>query len=550
MYVNLAIQENDMLKPYLQPKENFPGIYNDYVKSLPEAVRFLGEHYDTEGVFLRKAEAVCGRYEGNRESLGQMLLDYNRSLGCGEETEAQINKLRHENAVAVLCGQQAGLLSGPLYTIYKAAAAVKLAARLESELKRPVVPVFWIAAEDHDFSEANHCYVLDAENTPQRLELNLEHAGEPVGRLTLSPEAGAGVLEDLSRVWPPTGFTDDVYKWLDKTRMESATPAEWFGRIMMQLFLPYGLVLMNPLLAEARRFASPVFQRAVAKRMEAQTALAKRESQLQTAGYRLQVEREADAGFLMLMNPRRTALYYRRGRYMIRDESVFYSEDELSALAAQTPEMLSPNVLLRPLVQDYIFPTIAFISGPGETAYLAQSAALYEIFDVEQPVICPRPGVTLVEPRLARYLDKYGIPEDQLLLGLETYLEQELKRRNDLDIGAVFEHLRSHLALEYDHLKRDLGRLNPQLQTLADKNLQLVYGQVRYLEDKALEEYRKKNEVIIRHFTSLEQNLKPLGKWQERVLCIIPFMAKYGPDFWEKLMSDFPDRPGHYLYYL
>jgi bacillithiol synthase len=250
------------------------------------------------------------------------------------------------------------------------------------------------------------------------------------------------------------------------------------------------------------------------------------------------------------MEARRTALYYRGGQYMIRDGSRTFREEEVLALAAESPQSLSPNVLLRPLVQDFLFPTAAFIPGPGETAYFAQCTALYPVFELEQPVLSPRPGLTLIEPRLARYEKKYGIPQEQLLGGLEDLLEQELKKRNDLDINAVFDHLRSHLALEYDHLKRELGRLNPQLNTLAEKNLQLVYGQVRYLEDRAWEEFRKKNDAVIRHFQGLEQMMKPQGKLQERVLCIIPFLQKYGPSFWEKLMAEFPTEPGHYLYYL
>jgi bacillithiol biosynthesis cysteine-adding enzyme BshC len=539
-----------MLKSYLLPGESLPGVFKDYLENLPQAVRFLGEHYSVDGVFAKKADAVCSGYAGDRKRLVDMLLTYNRILGCSPQSEVQLNKLREQNAVAVLCGQQAGLLSGPLYTVYKAAMAVKLAARLEKELSRPVVPVFWIAAEDHDFSEANHCYVLDQDSSPQRLQLELEHEGQPVGRLKLTDEAGQAVLDGLTQYVPQTEFTADVLSWLQQAREGSETPAEWFGRIMTRLFAEQGLVIFNPLLPEARKLAAPIFQKAVQKREEIQVALASREAGLRAEGYRLQVEREEDAGFLMLMEPRRTALYFRKGRYTVRDESITHSEEELLQLAKNAPEMLSPNVLLRPLVQDYIFPTVAFIPGPGETAYFAQGTSLYPVFEVEQPVLVPRAGLTLVEPRLARYIKKYGIRERELLRGLDESLEQELKRKNELDIDRVFDHLRSHLALEYDHLKRELGRLNPQLNTLADKNLQHVYGQVRYLEDKAREEYRKKNEVMIRHFTHLEQTLKPLGKLQERVFCILPFLLKYGPSFWEKLLEDFPEQPGHYLYYL
>ncbi|EEG77693.1 bacillithiol biosynthesis cysteine-adding enzyme BshC [Dethiobacter alkaliphilus] len=538
-----------MLKTYMLPGEKLPGIYKDYLQNLPQAVRFLGEHYNESGVFAKKAQRVCAGYKTDRQRLFRMLWDYNRDLDCSEETEKQIEKLLDEQAVVVLCGQQTGLLSGPLYTIYKALGAVKLAARLEQELARPVVPVFWIAAEDHDFSEANNCYVLDKENKPQRIDLDLEHEGEPVGQMRLTAEAGQEVLEVLKARVPQTEFVPDILAWLEETRRESQTPADWFARIMAKLFAAEGLVLFNPLLEEARALAAPVFAQVVRRRQEVQAALSEREAALRAEGYPLQVEREDDASFLLLVEGRRTGLYKRGEYFSTRDGAVSYSEDDLLALIAERPEKLSPNVLLRPLVQDSIFPTVAFIPGPGETSYFAQVTAMYAVFGIEPPVLWPRPGVTVVEPRLARYLKKYDVPERELLRDLGDVLQRELKKKNDMDIDSVFEHLRSHLKLEYDHLKRELVKLNPQLEKLAEKNLQHVYSQVRYLEDKAEEEYKKKNEVMIRHFAALEQGLKPNGKLQERVFCVFTYLMKYGPGFWEQLVEEFPEQPGHHLFY-
>lgn len=537
-----------MLKPYLLPTDFVQGIYKDYLDNQPQAQRFLGKHYTEPEVFFEKAERVSAGFRGNRELLASMLLSYNRELGCSDAVITQIEKMRQSNTVAVLCGQQAGLLTGPLYTIYKAAAAVKLASRLEKELQRPVVPIFWIAAEDHDFSEANHCYILDQENRPQRLQLELAHEGEPVGQMALTQEAGRDVLESLADAVLQTEFVPEILSLLEETRQASATPADWFARIMARLFAAEGLVFFNPLLAEAREMIIPLFRQVIFRREVLQEALSERETALRSHGYALQVEREPDATFLMYLDKKRTALYFRDGRFTTRDGSLSFSEEELLRLADTSPGSLSPNVLLRPLVQDALFPTVAFIPGPGETAYFAQVMALYPVFGIEPPVLSPRPGLTLVEPRLVRYIEKYEIAERELLGDLDGTLTRELKKRNELDIDSVFAHLRSHLAVEYDHLKGELSRLNPQLNTLADKNLQHVYNQVRYLEDKAQEAYKKKNEGIIRHFAALSQTLNPNNKLQERVFSILPFLMKYGPEFWEQLLTEFPDQPGHYLF--
>lgn len=539
-----------MLKPYLLSGESMPGIYKDFLHNLPQANRFLGPHYSQPASFVVKAEQVCAGFAGEREELVELLLDYNRQLGCSAAAQSQIEKLRDKRAVAVLCGQQAGLLSGPLYTIYKAICALKLAAKLEGELARPVVPVFWIAAEDHDFSEANHCYVLDKEGKPRRIQLELAHAGEPVGRLALTEDAGQEVLAVLAAVVPGSEFKAEITDWLEEARSSAATPVDWFARIMAKLFAREGLVLFEPLLPKARAMAAGVFRKAILRREEVEAALFSREAALRAEGYLLQVEGETGATLLMRLEKKRTALYWRKGHFATRDGSFRQSEAELLALADTSPELFSPNVLLRPLVQDTIFPTVAYIPGPGEIAYFAQLTALYPVFGVEQPLLWPRPGLTLVERRLAGYLEKYRVEEQEILQGLNQALSRELKKKSELDVDSIFAHLRGHLALEYQHLKRELIKLNPQLSVLADKNLEHVYSQVSYLEAKAREEDKKKSEVMIRQFAALEQTLKPNGKLQERVFCLLPFLLKYGPLFWEQLLSQFPIQPGHHLLYL
>ncbi len=537
-----------MLTPLPLPGSRVPGIYEHYVANRPEAVQFFGEHYDAPRILAKRAEAVSASFRGDREHLVRMLTTYNRRLGCQLATETNIQKLRCEDGVAVLCGQQAGLLSGPLYTIHKAAAAIKLAARLEAELQRPVAPVFWIASEDHDFPEANHCYVLDKKGDLQRLQLELEHGGEPLGHLKLQDEPAQRVLENLSDLLPESEFAPDIVEQLEKAQQASATPAEWFARVMTHLFSDQGLVFFDPLLPEAREMASGVLHRAIQLRGDIEVTLASREAALVEEGYHLQVERAVDSTLLMIMNGRRSALHYRDGHYVTRDVSVQRTEKELLDLARLQPESLSPNALLRPLVQDTIFPTVAFMLGAGEISYLAQAAPLYPLFGVEPPVFWPRPWVTLLEPRLKRYIRRYKIPEEALLGGLNALLAKEMKRADGLDVDGLFGHLRKELAAQYDELKGTLAQLSPELEKLTEKNLHHVYNQVSYLENRTRAEQKKQNQVMIRHFNALDQALRPTGKLQERILGIHSFLFRYGPDFWNQLMAEFPSQPGHYLF--
>ncbi|HZK23885.1 MAG TPA: bacillithiol biosynthesis cysteine-adding enzyme BshC [Oscillospiraceae bacterium] len=524
------------------------GIYQDYLQGLPQATAFLGPHYRERKVFAETAARVSTAYQGDRAKLVALLLAYNRSIGGSAAAEVQLKKLTNPQSVVVVCGQQAGLLTGPLYTIYKALAAVKLAAQLEGQLARPVVPLFWIASEDHDFLEANHCYLQNSEQQLQKLELPLTPSGEPLGRLPLTAEAKETVIKELNEILPASEFKAELMQWLTAVCQLADTPVSWFARLFSKLFNESGLVLFDPLLAEARQLAAPVLAKAVELRQEIEETLAEREAALVQHGYSLQVQRAPDSTLLMRMDERRAALFFREGHYSTRDGSQTWKEAELLAAARKEPQSVSANVLLRPLVQDTIFPTLATVLGPGETAYFAQALALYPLFGLQQPCLVPRPSVTVLEARLNRYLTRYQVPETALLTDLDSYLQQVLQESSVVDLTAVFAQLKEQLAAAYQEAKSNLRQLNPQLATLAEKNLQHVYQQVAYLENKAQAEQKQQQHVTIRHFAALQEALTPQDKPQDRVLNIVQYLAKYGPDWWQQLQEEFTAAPGHYLY--
>jgi len=539
-----------MLKPYALPQETWPALYRDYLDGLPRALDFLGRHFAEGQVFEETAATVAAAHQVERRRLADLLIRFNREMGCSAKTLEIAEKLADRRSLAVLAGQQAGLGGGPLYTVYKALAAVKLADSLEKKLGRPVVPVFWVASEDHDFSEANHLWLPDRENRLQRVSLELEHRGEPVGRLPLPAGKARQVVEKVAELMPESEFSGDVLAMLEETGLASNTPAEWFARLLTRLFADLGLVLFDPLLPQAREIMAPFFVEVAERQAEIKATLQAVESRLRVAGYPLQVEREENASLLMWMGEQRSALYFRNGTFATRDGAVSFSLQALRELAFVSPEKLSPNVLLRPVAQDRLFPTLAYLPGPGELGYFAQSLPLYRLFGTPEPVLLPRPGLTIIEPRLARYLDRYGISGDDLLHGLDSALHRTIARQTGVDVDALFARLRRKLQEEYAGLRRELAVLDGALPGLAEKNLQHVYAEVAYLQKAAREKSRQKNEGVVRHFTALKQSLLPREQLQERVLSVIPFLCKYGPAFWQGLTAEFPVKPGHYLYYL
>ncbi|MBT9172407.1 MAG: putative cysteine ligase BshC [Syntrophomonadaceae bacterium] len=539
-----------MLKPYALPPETLSALYRDYLTGLPRAVDFLGRHYADVRAFGETADRVTAAYQGERRGVADMLLAYNREMGSSAKTLENAEKLADPRALAVLAGQQAGLCGGPLYTVYKAIAAVKLADSLEKKLGCPVVPVFWVASEDHDFSEANHLWLMDKENRLQRVNLDLEHRGEPVGRLLFDESAVSQVVGKVAELLQESEFSGEVLEMLNETGKASFTPADWFARLFARLFADEGLVLFDPLLPQAREMLAPFFAEVAARQTEIKDTLQAAEANIRAAGYPLQVEREENASLLMWMGEQRSALYFRNGRFATRDGAVSFSTTALRESALTTPEKLSPNVLLRPLAQDRLFPTAAYLLGPGELGYFAQMLPLYSLFGIPRPVLVPRPGLTIVEPRLARYIRRYEIAEDNLLDGrLDSAMQKTVSRQNGIDVDALFSRLRRQMQEEYEGLQKELARLDKELVGLAEKNLQHVYAETAYLQKAAREKSRQKNEVIIRHFNALKQSLLPRELLQERVLNVIPFLCKYGPSFWQELKAEFPVMPGHYLYY-
>jgi len=537
-----------MLRTVNLPVDLQPALYRDYLAAQQKAVSLCGGHFGDYNALRERARRVVSAWPGERARLIPLLLDYNRSIGCPPATEANIKKLADPQAVVVIAGQQAGLCTGPLYTIYKALTALKLAGRLERELAQPVVPVFWIASEDHDFAEANHFWLMDRENRLQKVNLDLPHQGEPVGMLPLPAGAAEAVLADLDCRTMPSEFKAGVLAQMRGAAALASSPAEWFARIMAGLFAETGLVFFDPLLTESRRQLAPFFCRVMEHNKEAVAALRQREKELTAAGYHLQVKREDEASLLMYMGDRRSAFLGQGDTLSTRDGTVRYGRGEILREITEKPWLFSPNVLLRPLAQDFLFPTLANITGAGELSYFAQMLPLYDLFGFTVPLLWPRPGLTIVEPRLGRHLARYGVPEEAIFAGLDAHLERVIRERTAVDIDGLFAGLQGKIKEEYTALRAELARLDSGLAILAEKNLRRVLAETGYLEQRARQLARHKNETVVKHFAGLERLLLPGGRLQERSLNLFAFLIKYGPDFWRQLWSVFPTEPGHYLF--
>lgn len=488
-----------------------------------------------KGEFHARFQYLMNRQKEN-QSLAGSLKEYNLSLGCGEETTRNIDLLEHNGALTIITGQQPGLCTGPLYTIYKAMGTIQLARELGRELNHPVVPVFWIGADDHDFEEVNHIY-LPTSQGPQKVSLREKPDGRfSIGHLPVPGEVGT-LFTQMRELTPPIGWQQEGLELLRQTALASENWADWFGRLMTFLFRDYGLVLVNPLLKPLRILSANVFHQAVTTAPRVEELLEQTSLEVQRLGFSPQVQsEEGKAHIFMYVNDRRQPLYFNNGQFRNREGSVTWDRNWLAERTLTHPEAFSPDVILRPVVQEVLFPVLAYVGGPGEIGYFAQLKSVFEHFGEEMPLVYPRPNITLVEPLVAKRMRKYNIPLSKIPLGLDSFSSNYLEQSDKVGIEARFNEFREVLIEQHKRLVKGVAIIDPEIKLLGEEFLRRLIRNQKSFESKVNQRHRKNNEVALRQLSKINQAIHPLGQWQERVYNIFPYLMKYRPEMLKTLV--------------
>ncbi|CCO09042.1 bacillithiol biosynthesis cysteine-adding enzyme BshC [Desulforamulus hydrothermalis] len=465
----------------------------------------------------------------NYKTLAAVLRQDNLQLGCSEQTLHHISLLETGRAVALVTGQQPGLLTGPLYTVYKAMGTIVLARQLSAQLKIPVVPVFWIGADDHDFAEVNHIFVPNARG-PQKIALAYKPAGRcSLGHLPVPPEIFE-FLQQLEQLTPPIGWQQEGLALLRETARQSADLAQWFGRLMTFLFKDDGLILVNPVLPPLRELSAGVFYRAVNTAPAVNCLLQLACDRVAAAGFTPQVASEANKLHLfMYINGQRTALYLKNDRISDRQGNHTWLPEQLAELTLSRPESFSPDVVLRPVVQEALLPVLGYVAGPGEIAYWALLKNIFQHFGLEMPPVFPRPSFILVEPPVGKILGKYQVSLNLLPEGLEGFMADYIKQADPVGIDELFNNLRSVIKEEQTNLVQKVTQIDPTLKGAGKENLRRLMRVVNSFADKVKQRHRKNNETALRQLKKANEMLCPMGQQQERVYNIFPYLMKYSP---------------------
>src|SRR5437879_4652069 len=496
-------------------------LYSSYLQDFPSVARFY-VHSPTFESVKRVAADVRPDIQ-LRRNVTEILRAQNRGFGSDSSVDAALDRFA-SGAVAIVTGQQVGLFSGPSFTIYKALTALRLAKELNAA-GTPAVAVFWLATEDHDLAEINHCFWPSREGA-ERINLpSSDHEGSRAGEVPLGDAVLAAVERATANLEGPAA--DQIRTALADSYSPSETYGSAFGKLFARLFAGKGLILLDPISQELHRLAEPLYRAALERHAELDQELLARATDLERAGYQVQVNvTEGSTPLFLNLDGKRVPVRARNADFSVGRRS--FSLSELTDLLAGSPLDFSANVLLRPVIQDGLLSTTAYVAGPSEIAYFAQASVIYDRLLGRMPVILPRASFTLVDPRAVRLLHKYELEFSDVLRGsakLRAKMEGRLLPRT---LTRRFDAGENSLTKLLAELREQVTRLDPTLGGAMDTAESKMLFQFSKLEEKAAHALAIRSSMLDAHERELITHLYPEGELQERSHCFLPMLAMQG----------------------
>jgi bacillithiol biosynthesis cysteine-adding enzyme BshC len=512
-------------------------LFNDFLYDYDKVARFYTNCGRSVAPLVDHARRV-GAQQFDRERVGAALERINRHVGSGDLTFKHIEMLARPGSVAIVTGQQAGLFTGPLYTIHKALTVIKLAACLRDQGVE-AVPVFWIASEDHDYEEVNHLRIVDQEGHLKTIRYDAcEHPQDaPVGRITLCDGIDATIKELVDQL-PPSEFLPAIEQDLRESYAHGVGFAEAFARLMARVFRDYGVVLLDPLDEQLKQVAAPLYAEAIEKSADIAASLVERSRELEAAGYHAQVHVSEDMVPLFIMEEdRRVAMHQEGGRFYVKGSDRSFDKHELVELAGRCPNCFSPNVSLRPVVQDYLLPTAAYIGGPAEVAYFAQLRAVYETLGRQEPCVLPRASLTMVEGRHQKTMKKYDLKLSDFFEGLHPVVAKVVEQSLDREAANAFAQTERLFDEQLNRLSEALRKTDPTLGASIKRAQAKILYQIEHLRTRFIHASAHRETSTYRQLERAYATLFPEKNLQERELNIFYFLSRYGPSLINELYA-------------
>ena len=493
----------------------------------------------------REISARARAHPRDRPRVAAAIAAQQHRRGAHEAALHATTLLASPDSVAVVTGQQAGIFGGPLYTLLKAVSAIQLARRAAQTLGMPVVPIFWVAAEDHDWEEIASVSVLDPQLQPRTVVVPApDGAGErPVGGLVLDQRIDA-TIEELAAALTQTEFTSWLLEQLRAAYRPGIDVGDAFARWLEALLGRYGLIVFDAGDASVKPLLTGIFSREIGRPGHTASLAASAGAAMSALGHSAQVVPQDDAVSLFRIDPATGArLPLKRQDDGFAAGGTSITAADLEQEAAQCPERFSPNVLLRPVVQDTLFPTICYVAGPSELAYWGQLRGIYEHFNVPMPLVHPRATATLVDSATIRFLNKYDLPLEELQPQDEGALNRLLQSQLPPTVDAAFATANQTIAETMQRVVDVVSSVDPTLAGAAKSTLGKMEHELKTLQGKMIQAAKRRDETLRRQFTRAQVLAFPQGHPQERALACVYFLNQYGPALVDRLLEELPVDP-------
>lgn len=502
---------------------------------------FAGNPADPDA--CRAAILRAQRHQRERLAVADVVRAQQTRRGAPPRAMAAAAELRDEGTVAILTGQQAGLFGGPLFTLLKAVTALQLAAQIRAVHHVPTVAIFWIDSEDHDWDEIKSCGTFDAELAARTLTVGDPPGARqgPVGRLAFDESVTVAVAE-LESCLPLTEHTQELLSGLRAAYRPGEGVSEAFGRWLETVLGPHGLIVYDAADPAGKPLVVDLFTQEIEHPGRTSRLAAEAGAALEARGYHAQVAPHEGNLAIFHLDGGREPIQHDRGKFHVGDRTL--TRAELLQTIRTRPADFSPNVLLRPLVQDTLFPTICYVAGPNELAYLAQLRGVYTAFNIPMPLMHQRASATLLDSNAMRFVTRHSIPLESLQPRDEALLNALLESQLPPGVEEAFQDAEHGIRQRMETLATSAAAIDATLEGAARSTLGRMQDDLKKFHAKIIQAAKRKDETLRRQFKHAQEQAFPAGQPQEREIGFVYFLDKHGPGLVDRLIDELPLNQG------
>lgn len=490
--------------------------------------------------YVSRYEELMGRHF-DRKKLSSAIREFMQPWGMTNQVQQSLHDLEDDRSVVVIGGQQAGLLLGPLYTIYKALTILTLAKQQQEKLGKPVIPMFWIAGEDHDFDEINHLFVPKGKGSQLHklsIEENKDQEKWSVAQRTISQEQMLEWIRHFFASQAQTEFSEGMRNQMEQLLNKSNTYVDFFTALMHDCFASYGLLMIDSADQHLREQGSPVFKQIIESADQIHACARESVKSMKKNGFEAQLQMGEQPSLLFVYEGHQRLLLEKKADgFTTKNGRYSYSTEQLLHMANEEPWRLSNHVITRPFMQERLIPTLAFIGGPSEIAYWGLLRTYFEHMNVKMPIVMPRLSMTIVEKPIAKVMDKRALSLHQVMNGMDDVKTHWLREQDHLLFDERFDQARSNIRDSYMPIINLAASIEKGLADLGQKNLEKIMEQVDYFNKRTEQAFRQQHEAALRQFDKVEQSLLPHGDFQERKHNAYTFMNRHGSEWIHALLD-------------